>query len=208
MDWKDVYQNASSNNNLNLIKEPQDNSADFTTGAMPSRDLSQYDIRKTPFIFFQATPDDFMKINANEEYRDIHSDKIPFTNTAASELSNMFFSNKNMHLLQKMLRKYVFDNTDERFMIEDQSPDALIGHMQFTFQHHSMNTPIDLPKQVMRLNYLLVDDVGPKVVSNVLQYEGYLRDKFSPLNPMDRPIYESSAGTRVLGNTYGKNAFG
>jgi len=156
------------------------------------RDLSNFDIEKTPFLFFQAHNDDF-----NQQ-----ANKVPFTNTISSQLSKMYFSEKNIHVIQKMLIKYIFENSNGKYLIQKQNQDSLLGHMQKNFVMKSLNKPDNLEYQVKRLNWLTVDEIGPIVLSNVLQHQGYLRDKFSPITPIDRPLYESSAGTRTIPSFY------
>lgn len=170
------------------------------------RDLSNYDIEKTPFLFFQAHNQDLENFKVNNTYtgdQEIqNSSKVPLTNTIGSKLSAIYFSEKNVKLLQKMLIKYVFDKTGGAYLIQDQDPKDLMLWMHANFQNKSLNLPYDIPYQIKRLNWLTIDDIGPGVVSSILQNEGYLHDKFSAINPLPVPVYESSAGSRTIPSFY------
>jgi len=169
------------------------------------RDLSNFDIEKTPWLFFQSNHQDFNSAvnntyTGNQDYQ--HSNKVAFGNTAGSKLSAIFFSEKNMKTIQKMLIKYVFDKTDGAYLIEEQDPEALMLWMKADFQNKSLNMPDNIDYQIRRLNWLVVDDIGPGVISAIMQNIGYLRDKFSAIKPLDLPIYESSAGTKTIPSFY------
>lgn len=117
-------------------------------------------------------------------------------NFAKSLLNQAFLSDKNIDIIQNAIRYQVWSQTQQ--MISKQSATELMIVMRSTYLQHGRNLPYDIPQQIQELNDIVVQDRVPKIISNLTQYNAYLHDVNSPLNPIPRAIDTSSTGTKGL----------
>jgi hypothetical protein len=126
-----------------------------------------------------------------------------------SLLSQMFFSDKNMQSIQNILRLLMYKHAS--VVIDNQSPEELLIIMRSVYLEYSSHpevidqkSPMDrvqrvLPKytnEVARLNEIVVNQIVPKVLSQLQQYMDYIRDATEQPYIMDRPTNDSVAGKK------------
>lgn len=103
-------------------------------------------------------------------------------NYQETPLSKIFFSNKNIQNLQNLIRLLVFKHTSHH--IDSQHETELIVIMRSMYlDHHKIPTvwyPQYITTEVGRLNELVLNEIVPKVVSQLMQYIGYLKDASTP----------------------------
>ena len=111
--------------------------------------------------------------NKATEYRD------PLTNVwEDTQLSNVFFSQGNVQILQNGLRAGVHNRSGEReLVIPPQNIDVLKTFMRDTFINYSTFEPTNITAQVARLNKLLLEQLIPVVYSEAIGYLKYLEDQ-------------------------------
>ena len=63
---------------------------------------------------------------------------------------------------------------------------------------YAKNLPHDITNQLEELNQLTVNEILPKVLSNIQQYIGYLENKARIPAPLPRSVNVNSAGTKSL----------
>lgn len=153
-----------------------------------NRSLSEADVTKTPFLMFQAHCDDYYSM-AENSLRGVQQESI---------LSKVFFHKANIDLIQKQLITEIFRRTNGEYLIEKQSEQDLIVVMRSMFLQHAKHLPYNIPEQIRELNFLVVDELFPGVLSEIKAYFGYLERAFGPQQVMDRPENVSSAGLRTL----------
>lgn len=147
------------------------------------------EMMKTPFMLFQANNDVYCNMS-QESLRGIEQE---------STLSRAFFSPKNVDTLQKEIIKQVFKKTKGKYLIEKQDETDLQVVMRSMFiQHATYNTMESITDQIIELNFLVVDDVVPGIISQIDAHFGYLDRAFGPLRVIDRPKNVSSTGTRTI----------
>jgi hypothetical protein len=114
-------------------------------------------------------------------------DNLKYTqqNTA---LSNLYFSSKNMIIVQNAIRANVYKMSNKKYIIDDQNIDVLNIIMRSIYLQNSLNQPDNLTKQIEDLNKMVVDYCVPKVYSEVEGYLKYKKDASTLAMPLPNPI--------------------
>ena len=125
-------------------------------------------------------------------------DKIPVDNNSfysslngiqeSSTLSQAFFSNANIKIIQNAIRKGIYDKFNGQYTIAEQSSDTLNIIMRSIFLQNSVNLPTDIPQQISALNNLVVDYSVKTIYSEAQAYLHYKKDVSTMHTPIDRPI--------------------
>jgi hypothetical protein len=111
-------------------------------------------------------------------------------------LSFYFFSQKNIQNIQNLLRKSIYDISEKKYIIDNQDEDELLIIMRSIFLEYAINQSQNITNQIRCLNNRVVEIISPQVFSAVDLYHQYLKDAFQPYKTMDRPRFESMAGTK------------
>jgi hypothetical protein len=115
-----------------------------------------------------------------------------------SELNHIFFSKKNMDLIQDMIRYNVYIKSDKRFIIDRQSDIELQIVMRGIYLQYSPNLQNKIREQLEYLNGLVRDWCTEQIIPEVEQYVGYMKEiEYMPV-PIDLPVNLSSKGSRSL----------
>lgn len=116
-----------------------------------------------------------------------------------SPLSRLFFSKENVRLVNDMIRYHVYlKSGDKKLVVGEQSNIQLEIMMRSIFLQHARHLPVKLTEQVKELNYMVVNDAVPRIISEALQYQNYLYRVESLPVPIELPKNMSSQGTRLL----------
>lgn len=113
-----------------------------------------------------------------------------------SLLAQVFFSQKNIDGLQKMIRYHVWLVSEKRHTIGRQSDRELQIIMRSIYLQNSKNLPDKIVEQAKMLNKLVLDYCIPRILSSVEQYLMYKKDVSSMPVPIARSVNLSSAGTK------------
>lgn len=120
--------------------------------------------------------------NKSTEYREalagIHEDSL---------LSQAYFSEQNVQILQNGLRAGVYERSDKKFLIPPQNVDNLKIIMRSIFLQHAEYSDESIPQQIERLNSYVLDYAVNSVYNEAVGYMNYCRDQSSLAMPMDRP---------------------
>ena len=114
-------------------------------------------------------------------------DNLKYTqqNTA---LSNLYFSSKNMRIVQNAIRANVYKMSNEKYIIDDQNVDILNIIMRAIYLQHSLNQTDNLTKQIEDLNRLVINYCAPMAYSEVQGYIQYKKDASTLAVPLSNPI--------------------
>tara|TARA_Y100000389_G_C17255423_1_gene410273 strand:+ start:26 stop:553 length:528 start_codon:yes stop_codon:yes gene_type:complete len=115
-----------------------------------------------------------------------------------SPLSLMYFSKENIERLQNLIRYTVFTKSNGKYKVDNQSEIDLKIVMRSLYLQHSPNLECHIIKQVEFLNNLVVNWCYPKIINEVRQYIGYVKDVERLPVPLEHPQNLSSAGTKTL----------
>jgi len=115
-----------------------------------------------------------------------------------SKLNQLFFSKRNMEIIQNNIRYTVYTKTNKKHIIDKQSDIELQIIMRSMYLQHSPNLEYNYKEQLEYLNKLVVDWCVEKIIPQLEQYIGYLKEvEYMPL-PIDLPVNLSSKGSRTL----------
>lgn len=147
------------------------------------------DIYRTPFLFTNCHIKDYNGM-AQLALKGIQTE---------SELSKLFFSDKNIQRLQKKIKEEVFKRTNGKFRLDvDQEQRDLFIAMRAVYMEHARFLPNRIVHQVKILNQKVIDEILPGILTEIRQYYGYLMEINKPLIPIPRPINFSNKGRRTL----------
>ena len=132
------------------------------------------------------------------------SDRIPVNSTNYScrdamtgnwyntELSNAFFSGKNMQILQNGIRAGVYNKSNQQYVVGAQNLDELQIIMRGLFLQYAKNQPTGIAQQINDLNKIVLDYSVNQVWSEAEGYMKYKRDASTMWTPMKMPILSYS----------------
>ena len=115
-----------------------------------------------------------------------------------SNLSLMYFSKQNIQRLQNLIRYTVYKESNGKYTVDNQSEIDLKIIMRSIYLQHSPNLECHIIKQIEFLNNLVVNWCYPKIINEVSQYIGYVKDVEKLPVPLEHPQNLSSAGTKTL----------
>ena len=153
---------------------------------------------------FQKTEDDKWDARTNTQF-------LFKNHIGETLLTQVFFSNKNVENIQKLIRFLVHKET--KYIIDNQSVEELLIVMRSVFLQYSEHPALLDPRQsdevqtlikkqttneVKRLNEIVLNEIYPTVVTALKQYLQYLNDASEPYQIMDKPINDNISGQREL----------
>ena len=115
-----------------------------------------------------------------------------------STLNHLFFSKKNMDIIQNMIRYNVYIKSENRFIIDRQSDIELEIVMRGIYLQYSPNLQTNIKEQIQYLDKLVTDYSVEQIIPEVEQYFGYMKEIEYMPEPIDLPVNLSSKGTRSL----------
>jgi hypothetical protein len=155
------------------------------------------------------------KFNTNEDSLSGSNTRHLFKNLYGETLLTfLFFSKKNIDNIQDILKYVVHRETG--YIIDNQSVNELLIVMRALFLEYSLHPKLITeemsPKErnellqkytaeVARLNMIIVNQVVPKIISQIQQYVDYLRDASEQPYYMDKPKNDSVKGQKQYRST-------
>ena len=114
-------------------------------------------------------------------------------------LSDSSFSRMNANKIQKEITREVYRRSGpKQYQIDDQDVDELKMIMRGMYLQYAKNNPFNIEGQIQELNKLVVEWAVPRIISEIDQYQYYLKDISHLPVPMEKPLNMSSAGTKSL----------
>jgi hypothetical protein len=104
-------------------------------------------------------------------------------------LSNVFFSEGNIQILQNGLRAGVYKMSGSHFVIPPQNIDTLKIIMRSIYLQYAEHYATGITAQVERLNEQVWKYAVPSVYNETMGYMKYLQDQSSLVVPLDMPIH-------------------
>jgi len=129
-------------------------------------------------------------------------DKIPLTTKTdytnvltgtfeRTRLSDAYFSQDNIQIIQNALRKGVYDKSNQKILIDQQPQDQIVTVMRSIFYQHSKNLDYNIPQQIQELNNYVINFCINTVFNEAVAYLKYKEDSSKMHIPMTAPIYSS-----------------
>jgi hypothetical protein len=129
-------------------------------------------------------------------------DKIPLTTKTdysnvltgtfeRTRLSDAYFSQNNIQIIQNGLRKGVYDRSNQKILVDQQPQDQVVSIMRSMFYQHSKNLEDNIPKQIQDLNKYVIDFCVNQVFNEAVAYLKYKEDASKMHVPMTAPLYSN-----------------
>jgi hypothetical protein len=120
-------------------------------------------------------------------------------NWEVNALSDGFFSQRNVTIIQNDIKRQVFDKSQPKgYVIDDQSVDELKIIMRAIYYQYAKNLPNDIVGQIAELNTLVANWSVPHILSAVDHYVYYIKDIDTLPTPLARPVHLARAGSKSL----------
>lgn len=190
-DFKNIKDNMTNQRTLLSIREERE------------KTLAVDDLKKlqSPGKYNFTVDDKSLRgSNTNSMFKNLYGETL---------LTFLFFSDKNVDNIQKLIRMTVYRHTKQ--VIDNQSNTELLVVMRSVFLAYSQHPKLidesmsekerkvllaQYTDEVDRLNQLVIDTCVPLIVSQLQQYMVYLHDASSPLRVMEKPLSTSVKGTK------------
>lgn len=105
-----------------------------------------------------------------------------------TQLSDMYFSKKNIQIIQNGIRAGVYQKSNGQYVIGPQDCDSLKIIMRSIFLQYSANQPDNISQQIRQLNQLVLNYCIPQVYSEAQGYMKYLYDASTLVVPIAHPV--------------------
>jgi hypothetical protein len=115
-----------------------------------------------------------------------------------SQLSTLFFSEKNINILQNGIRAGVYKKSNNQYLIGPQDCDSLKIIMRSIFLQYSANQPTNIRDQIQQLNQLVLNYCIQQVYSEAQGYMKYIRDASTMYVPLAPPIMSTNSDKELI----------
>lgn len=168
----------SNNNNINNNNKPNGRiNINLDNSTPPSDYATIFEAKKTPTMY----KDDMAK-----------------GQVASNPVMDLFFSDLNIETLQRGIVNMVLNKSCGRLRIGQQSTSELLIIMRATYLQESINSIVDVVRQVKRLNELVLMYSVPRIMSEHEMHKRYIKDITTLPVPMAYGENTSVAGTKQL----------
>jgi hypothetical protein len=106
-----------------------------------------------------------------------------------SELSVLFFSSKNIIIIENAIKVGVYEMSNRVHVIDTQDRDQLYVIMRAVFLQYSLNQPDNITQQIEVLNSRVVSYCVPRIYGEIQSYLQYRKDISTLAVPMENPAY-------------------
>jgi len=180
---------AMSRLSPNYATIDQSSTSILSSGAAPNGRVDV--LSKMPV--FKLPNQQINSIKNNDYAREaIHGD---FT---ANPISELFFSELNINILQDGIRYRVYNETNGKYIVGRQSDQELKAVMRSIYYQYSVNQDTNCVGQVRVLNTYVLDWCVSEVLSNLLQHQRYKVDISTLPMPLEHPPLLTLKGTKNL----------
>jgi hypothetical protein len=105
----------------------------------------------------------------------------------ASGLTNEYFSANNINHVHQLIKERVYEISNKKYLIDNQSRDELKIIMKSIFLQNS--TFSQSKDEINRLNEMVVAEAARIIYTELLSYLKYKEDASTLVKPMSRPAY-------------------
>jgi hypothetical protein len=142
-------------------------------------------------------PNQLSLYDKNPVYTSSYNDAM-IGNWSDTPLSKAFFSQENQQILQNGIRAGVYNQSNGKYVISQQSNSDLKMIMRATFLTHSENRLTHIVDQIRELNTYVLDYCIPRIFGEAKGYLKYLQDASTLVVPMSAPVHTSLDKTLEL----------
>ena len=106
----------------------------------------------------------------------------------SDSLSNAFFSEENIQIIQNGIRAGVYHRSNGQYFIGPQDCDSLKIVMRSVFLQYSANQPNNITQQIAQLNKIVLEYCIQQVYSEAQGYMKYINDASTLVVPISHPV--------------------
>jgi hypothetical protein len=106
----------------------------------------------------------------------------------SDSLSNAFFSQQNIQIIQNGIRAGVYHRSNGQYVIGPQDCDSLKIVMRSVFLQNSANQPNNITQQIAQLNKIVLEYCIQQVYSEAQGYMKYINDASTLVVPISHPV--------------------
>jgi hypothetical protein len=106
----------------------------------------------------------------------------------SNSLSNAFFSQQNIQIIQNGIRAGVYHRSNGQYTIGPQDCDSLKIVMRSVFLQYSANQPNNITEQISQLNKIVLEYCIQQVYSEAQGYMKYINDASTLVVPISHPV--------------------
>ena len=117
---------------------------------------------------------------------------------APNTLNKLFFSGKNINIIQNAIRRNIYDISNKEYLIGNQSHRELSIIMRSIYLQYGKNLKTDITDQITDLNQRVINFSVKSIMTNIKQYVSYKKNIKNLPTPMDLPINMSNRGEKTL----------
>jgi len=117
-------------------------------------------------------------------------------------LSNAFFSQQNIQILQNGIRAGVYHKSNGQYTIGPQDCDSLKIVMRSVFLQNSANQPNNITQQVVELNKIVLNYCIQQVYSEAQGYMKYIDDASTLVVPIAHPVMANNTDRELEFKTW------
>ena len=119
-----------------------------------------------------------------------------------SPLSQAFFSEENIQILQNGIRAGVYYKSNKQYLIGPQDCDSLKIIMRSIFLQYSANKPFNISQQIKELNKMVLNYCIQQVYSEAQGYMKYVDDVSTLVVPIAHPVQASNTDRQLEFKTW------
>jgi hypothetical protein len=142
----------------------------------------KYDLHDLPIAYFNDNK------QANKLRREIIKNQVRINECEQGDLENTFFSDENIGLINKQLILTVFKKTKGQYKISNQTTESLTIVMRYVFLEHAKHLPYNILEQIRELNFRVVTEIVPIIITQITQRTEYLKTISEPRGVLPLPI--------------------
>ena len=114
---------------------------------------------------------DKIPVISNTNYKNILS-----SDYEKSNLSNAFFSQKNINNIQNDLKYNIYIKSDKKYLIDEQPEEKIVSIMRYYYLEYSKNLNTNIENQINNINHLILTYLVNSVYSELISYLKYKED--------------------------------
>lgn len=106
-----------------------------------------------------------------------------------NELTNSFFNYENINLIHQNIKKKVYENTNRKYVIDNQDIPTLKTIMRSIFLQYSKLNHNKVHEDINELNRLVINYCTKNIIGEIESYLKYKRDVSTIAMPIEHPVY-------------------
>jgi hypothetical protein len=104
-------------------------------------------------------------------------------------LSELFFSAKNVQILQNAIRAGVYKMSNDKYIVAPPNTDTLKIIMRSVYLQNAEHIPNKVTEEIEKLNQIVLDYAIPSTYNEAVGYEKYCQDQSTLIVPLEMPLH-------------------